>query len=209
MTAAEPTTPSTPSNWCCAALSYFPFSLLHEKLKLLNPSRCVSLGTVLTSAASHAHQACLGQIVKPGQQLITQIVCWHGDVSPFHHIYLVMAVFFLSLLSLSPSLPPSLLRLSFNMVITIFLACSICVSQPCPRQQWRSQGTCSVTHCVNRTRLFWSPWLLWTQPRRGWTPSTRRRSGPVCSSSASHHSRVVLLDYFPGGVQFQKPQSNI
>lgn len=35
----------------------FPFSLLHEKLKLLNPSHCVSLGTVLTSAASHAHQA--------------------------------------------------------------------------------------------------------------------------------------------------------
>lgn len=60
--------------------------------------------------------------------------------------------------------PLSLLRLSFNMVITIFLACSIFVSQPCPRQQWRYQGTCSLTHCVYRTRLFWSPWLLWTQP---------------------------------------------
>uniref|UniRef100_A0A8C7GHW0 Bridging integrator 3 n=1 Tax=Oncorhynchus kisutch TaxID=8019 RepID=A0A8C7GHW0_ONCKI len=54
---------------------------------------------------------CLGQIVKPVQQLITQIVCWHGDVSPFRHIYLVMA--FKKFKKSFPSLL-SLLRLTMS-----------------------------------------------------------------------------------------------
>uniref|UniRef100_A0A8C7GI29 Bridging integrator 3 n=1 Tax=Oncorhynchus kisutch TaxID=8019 RepID=A0A8C7GI29_ONCKI len=101
---------------------------------------------------------CLGQIVKPVQQLITQIVCWHGDVSPFRHIYLVMA--FKKFKKSFPSLL-SLLRLTMSKAAVKI-----------------SGDLLSNPLCVQDQAFLESMTALDTA-MRGWTPSIRRRSGTV------------------------------